>query len=77
MTDTISRVSRGVLGALVVGALGFGASQAVAGPPVQAATERCTSEMHQICKENCIRDGHVGGWCRVPPHLGVTVCECF
>lgn len=66
-----------VFSALVLGALGFGAGQAVAGPAGEAATERCTWEMHQICDENCTRDGYRGGMCRVPAHLGVTVCECF
>lgn len=74
---TTRKLIHGITGALVAGVLGFGATQALAAPAPSAATERCDWEMHQICNENCQRDGYVGGRCRVPPELGVTVCECF
>lgn len=74
MRSPARKVFRGVFGALVVGAPGFGAGQAVAEPASLATTERCTSGMHSACRENCIAEGSSGGRCIVQG--GVTMCEC-
>ncbi len=68
-------IGRGLFGGLVVAALGFGASQAVAEPVPAAENERCTSETHSMCRENCIAEGSEGGRCIV--QWGVTMCECY
>lgn len=75
MRNPARKLFRIVFGTLVVGALGFGASQAVAEPVPAAATERCTSEMHSDCRGNCIAEGYLGGRCIV--QWGVTMCECY
>ena len=77
MRSATRKLYRRTFGALVAGALGFGVTQAVAGPAPAPAAERCTAEMHAMCDENCINEGRPGGYCTVPPSLGVTVCKCF
>jgi hypothetical protein len=46
------KLVRGIFGALVVGALGFGATQALASP-TQAEVDGCTEEQAQKCDNLC------------------------
>ena len=48
------KLVRGMFGALVVGALGFGATQALASP-VPAAFDGCSEKQEQACAESCVR----------------------
>lgn len=67
MTRTIRKVRRGVLGLAVAGALGFGASQALA-EPAPAAAASCDT----ICNRVCRAAGFIGGFCGD----GVS-CSCY
>lgn len=69
------KLFRGVFGAAVAGALGLGVGQAFAEPVLAAGSERCTSAMHSVCRDNCIAEGFTGGRCDIA--WGVTVCECY
>lgn len=77
MRSSIGRTYRGLFTALTLGALGFGAAQALASPEPAVAAERCTWEMNQYCIENCQAEGYGTGKCVVDRNTGVTVCECF
>lgn len=61
MRKTIRRGVQGVLGALVVGAMGFGATQALASPGSTAAAGTCNRDEAGECTANC-RETHGTGW---------------
>jgi hypothetical protein len=59
MSLTTQRMRRGVFGALVAGALGFGAAEAFATPP-QENPLRCDSG---FCQQLCTTIGYGNGFC--------------
>lgn len=65
MTRQLGRLGRIVLGAAIAGALGFGATQAVAAPAPRAETNeagRCTD--HDLCDNHCAFNlGYTAGKC--------------
>jgi hypothetical protein len=69
------KLVRGTLGALVVGALGFGAAQALASP-VQAAYYGCTEWDAQACTDSCVAayGPYARGRCT---NFGIYDCQCF
>ena len=68
MREIMQQVRGGVLGLAVVGALGFGASQALAEPAPRAAADSCET----LCNRVCRAAGFVGGFCGD----GVS-CSCY
>ena len=69
-------LTRGIFGALFVGALGFGATQAFASP-VQAAAasqEWCTAYEQEECQAYCEYIGASQGRCY---YYGFRYCECI
>jgi hypothetical protein len=61
MRKGIRRGMRGVLGALVVGAMGFGATQALAAPGQAAAAGTCNRDEAGACNASC-RETYGTGW---------------
>lgn len=49
------KVARGMFGALVVGSLGFGATQALAAPTQSVANRTCNLYQEQACRDFCAR----------------------
>lgn len=76
MQHSIRKVSRGILGALVVGALGFGATQALASPAA-AAREMCTKDERMTCHNYC-NSLYGSGWLGecTSTEWGVD-CQCY
>lgn len=74
MNSVNLKLARGILGALVVGALGFGATQALASP-TQAGWPYgwCTEEEQTMCDNFCAPSGGRGRC----TNFGVWHCECF
>lgn len=68
------KLVRGIFGALVVGALGFGATQALASP-VRAAVFGCTATQQQQCQNYCGLRG-AQGYCS-SFGLGGYDCVCY
>jgi hypothetical protein len=66
------RLARGTFGALVVGALGFGATQALASP-TQAAGYKCTYWQDMQCQNYCASRG-MSGRCT---NFDQLICQCF
>ena len=70
------RLARGIFGALVVGALGFGATQALASP-AQPAFDGCTEQQEQACVDSCKRSwGPLATGSCVPFGEEYYLCEC-
>lgn len=68
MSRSIQRIRGLVLGAGVAGALGFGASQALAGPAAApGATQTCVAA---VCAGQCLLRGYDRSVCRD----GVCIC---
>lgn len=65
---SIRTVRRGVLGLAFAGALGFGASQALASPAPAAAEQSCDT----VCNRACRAAGFIGGFCG-----GGVSCSCY
>jgi hypothetical protein len=64
MIKHLDRIGKFVLGAAIVGALGFGATQAVAAPSESAGlfeASRCTD--HDPCDVYCTNHGYLAGKC--------------
>lgn len=71
------KLFQGVLGALVLGALGFGATQTFAAPAAAAEARLCTREDLAECSAAC-REALGDGWrgrC-TSNSLGQKSCEC-
>ena len=68
MMRSIRTVRRGVLGLALAGALGFGASQALASPAAAPAAPSCDT----LCNRVCQAAGFIGGFCGD----GVS-CSCY
>ena len=68
MIRSIRTVQRGVLSVALVGALGFGASQALATPAPPQAEQSCDA----LCNRVCRAAGFIGGFCGD----GVS-CSCY
>lgn len=68
MTRSIHRVRSGLLGLAVAGALGFGATQALAEPAPAAPAASCDT----LCNRVCRAAGFIGGFCGD----GVS-CSCY
>jgi len=68
MMRTIRTVRRGVLGLAFAGAMGLGASQALASPAAPAAEASCDT----VCNRVCRAAGFIGGFCGD----GVS-CSCY
>jgi hypothetical protein len=68
MMRSIRTMRRGVLGLAFTGALGFGASQALASPAAPAAAQSCDT----VCNRVCRAAGFIGGFCGD----GVS-CSCY
>ena len=68
MTRSIHKVRSGLLGLAVAGALGFGATQALAEPAPAAAADSCDT----LCNRVCRAAGFIGGFCGD----GVS-CSCY
>jgi hypothetical protein len=77
MSRSLRILRQGVLGMAVAGALGFGASQAFAGPRLAPPDYICIpndpywSDIR--CNNNCVSRGYSGGQC----NTGYTLCECY
>lgn len=68
MMRSMRTVRRGVLGLAFAGAMGFGASQALASPAPRAAEQSCDT----LCNRVCRAAGFIGGFCGD----GVS-CSCY
>ena len=68
------RLARGIFGTLVGGALGFGATQALAAP-AQAAFYGCTSWQAQQCQDYCTSTYGLGSKGRCT-NFGMLQCQC-
>ena len=68
MMRSIRTARRGVLGLAFAGALGFGASQALATPAAAMAAPSCDT----LCNRVCQAAGFIGGFCGD----GVS-CSCY
>jgi hypothetical protein len=68
VTRSIHKVRSGLLGLAVAGALGFGASHALAEPTQPAAADSCDT----LCNRVCRAAGFIGGFCGD----GVS-CSCY
>ena len=69
------RLVRGIFGALVVGTLGFGASQALASPAPAATLPFCTASQRQACVDNCRDEGKSNARCTTQGSQ--IICECY
>ena len=65
----IGKIGRGLFGAALVGALGLGATQAVARPPAAAAAAVCSGSR---CTWDCLEQGFERGRC-----TSFDECECY
>jgi len=65
----IGKIRRGVFGAAVLSALGFGVSGVLA-TPAEASGPYCVP---RECRENCIADGAPGGSCNTMDDS----CNCY
>lgn len=74
MSRSLSYLRRGLLGAAVAGALGFGATQALATPAQTSARTVCSPEMEAYCAQLC---GEAGGYCQRPTTPGGPFCFCY
>jgi hypothetical protein len=77
MKDSPSYLRRGLLGAALVGALGFGASQALAVPRAAGITDDGTCVpgdpgSRTICRNYCQSQGYADGAC-----LKMGLCGCI
>jgi hypothetical protein len=73
-----TKVSRGVFGALMIGALGFGATQVMAAPAAAESGAYCTREDAAQCTLDC-QAALGSGWrgrCTVNS-LGQKSCQCI
>lgn len=71
-------LGRGILGGLVVAALGFGVTQALASPGAQRDAAYCTREDAAACSAEC-QEALGAGWrgrCTTNS-LGQKSCECI
>lgn len=68
MKRTGERIRLGVFGLALAGALGFGASQALATPAPRQAPPSCD----EICNRVCQAAGFIGGFCGSGPS-----CSCY
>ena len=68
MTRTTTRLRKGLLAAVVAGALGFGVAQALAAPAGAAAANSCSDER---CDAICVSRGYAYGDC------STGACRCF
>ena len=71
---TIRKISQGVFGAAVLGALVVGTAQAVAQPTTTAGAEN-TCEFWE-CMNQCVAMGYDGGRC-TDPRYTLPWCECY
>lgn len=60
MSKRLDRIGKIVFGAVIVGALGFGATQAVAAP-MQSGASVCSD--HDPCDNYCTSHGYLAGKC--------------
>lgn len=67
MSRSLSYLRRGLLGIAFVGALGFGASQALAAPPQVSQARSCID----YCYTQCWEMGWEGGYCT---YTGACFC---
>ncbi len=69
------KLARGIFGALVVGALGFGTTQALASPVKAAAGGECFYYQEQMCQDYCAYNFGAQGRCS---RLGGSYdCQCY
>jgi hypothetical protein len=70
------KLVRGIFATLVVGALGFGATQALASP-TRPAFDGCTEQQEQACVDSCKRSwGPLATGSCVPFGEEYYLCEC-
>lgn len=71
----IAKVLRtGLFSAAMLGALGFGASQAAAAPQgAQSAARACSAYQDAKCQDYCESKGYDAGWCDPLYYAG---CKC-
>lgn len=72
MQKMLSWCRRGLFAGAMAAALGFGASQAFAGPAAQPEAQSCDQA---YCRATCISAGHSGGRCVTTP--AGSYCECI
>lgn len=78
MRSLTARVFQGAFGALVVGALGFGATQAAATPGAARDATYCTREDVAECGAACQEALGPGWWGRCTTYsLGQKSCQCI
>lgn len=78
MRRSTRKAFQGVLGALVVGALGFGASQALAAPAAAASADYCTRQDQSVCLDYCYDTYGEGYRARcTKDQFGFIECECY
>lgn len=68
MSRSRSYLRRGLLGIVFVGSLGFGATQALAKPQVEAGPKYC---FPGPCNRSCVNSGFASGACAD----GVCTCQ--
>lgn len=77
MRSSTARVFQGAFGALVVGALGFGATQALASPATTEAAS-CTRQDQAVCLDYCFETYGPGYRARCYKEwTGHVDCECY
>jgi hypothetical protein len=83
MSRSLSHLRRGLLGVAVAGSLGFGATQAFAGPSAQAqrlpwCDPSDTSGYYDgVCTRACQRHGYAYGYCQQEgPSPDNGICAC-
>ena len=70
------KLARGIFAALVVGAFGFGATQALASP-VQAAYYGCTEWEAQACTDSCVAEHGPLASAKCYDFGGGPYCSCY
>lgn len=77
MSRSLSYLRRWLLGAALLGSLGFGVTQALATPAQDARRNMCTEEWEAYCDAECTPlEGHCRGvgpyvWCECGPEADI------
>ena len=73
MSRSLSYLRRGLLGIAFVGSLGFGVTQALAGPATTASSYCEPNE----CWNYCMGTGQGEGICTADPYSPGLICVCY
>lgn len=71
------KVIQGVFNALALGALGFGATQALASPAAAKAADYCTRQDQSVCWNYCYDNYGEEYRARCYKYNGFIDCECY